>query len=156
MRFQLGAVALAVVLVASPAHAQPRNVEDVTVHVTQRGDPARDCGCRGGVNNRSVQTDVRGNRWRCRDCRIPYRGHLGNAKVIQMSSSDRCSRHLRGPNRVRSVSGNRLLVRVSLKPIANYRFCLIVDRGPVKSFHVTARPGRPYADPNDTSSVLVR
>ena len=157
MKTRLAAIALAFAIVVSPAHAQrPANTEDVTVDVMQRGDPARDCGCRGGVNNRRMQSDARPNRWACRDCRIPFRGRLDNAKVVQMLPNDRCFRRIRGTNRVRNANGHRLTVRVSLEPISNYRFCLVIDGVAPKSFHITARPGRPYADPNNVSMVLVR
>ena len=157
MRTRLGAIALVVAIAVSPAHAQrPASTEDVTVEVMQRGDPARDCGCRGGVNNRRMQSDARPNRWACRDCRTPFRGRLDNAKVVQMLPNDRCFRGIRGTNRVRDAHGHRLTVRVSLEPIANYRFCLVIDGAAPKSFHITARPGRPYADPNNRSMVLVR
>lgn len=157
MILRLYAAALAAVLVTAPAEAQrPSKLMNVDVHVEQRGDPARDCGCRRSVNNPSIQTDARGNRWRCRDCRIPYRGNLRNAKVIQMfSPDDRCTRRLRGTNRVDSVSGNRMVVRVSLKPIAQYHFCLIAD-GRSAKFQITARPGSPYALPNSSTRALVR
>ena len=91
MKTRLGAIALAVAITVSPAHAQrPANTEDVTVEVMQRGDPARDCGCRGGVNNRRMQSDARPNRWACRDCRTPFPRSAGQ----RQSGSDASQRPL--------------------------------------------------------------
>ena len=152
----LSILAVSGLAICSTAFAQrPMTGMDVTVVVGIQGDPATDCGVRGEDNPR-FQSSARAESWNARACILPYPGSLEGARVIQMIfPSDRCTRFLDGPNRVKEVQGHELTVLVSLTPTTDYRFCLFPDdASPQKEFRITARPGRPYALPNERATVV--